>query len=867
MNWLCPIAFLTFSAPPVALTNATVYPASGPVIPKGVVVVRDGKIVAVGPSGRVAIPGDALVRDLTGMVIIPGLVDTHSHLGLFGRPGVPGNSDGNEGSGPIQPGLRALDAVNPDDPGIRMALAGGLTTANIMPGSGNAIGGQTVYVKLRGGTVEAMRADPRGVAGGLKMANGENPKNFNFTSRKAAPGTRMKVFALQRETFLKARDYQAQWARHKEALAKDPKAAAPERDISMEPLVEVLERRRTVHFHCHRSDDLMSALRLAREFGFEIVLQHASEGYKIIPELKASGASVSLTVVDSPGGKAEVAGLIEENAKALADAGVTVAINTDDPVTESRFYLRTGSIALRGGMTERQALEALTVNPAKMLHLDHRVGAIKPGLDADLVILSGAPFSVYTQVLETWIDGEVRFRRSNPHDSRFQSGGFALGGSDPRFPGLAPPAGPPAPVSAPKASGAPFKGAPSRYAIRAGRMFDGSRFHEDAVIIVSNGRIEAAGPAGQVPVPPGLPVLVAAEATPGLVDGHGCAGISGGVNIPADQDQDETTDPNGADLSVIDGFNPDDGLLEFVRRHGVTAVHVLPGRKTLVAGRSAVFQSHGRTAESMLLPSAGMLVCNLGDPAKETHSGKITTRMAVAAELRRLFEQGRTHGARVPAKGDKPAAPNPKLEALARAAAGKLPVLFSAHRASDIRTALRLAEEFKLDARLGLAGEGYLLAGDIAASKVPVFLHPPLLRAGTGLETLHVFTGSARVLGRAGVPVVLGSSFEGYVPKIRNIRSEAGAAAAAGWPREEALAAITSRPAAILGIDRGTIAPGKAADLALFDGDPLENATHATHTIIAGRVVYDRAEYLELPLARRGLSLSGAGGPGCCLGW
>jgi imidazolonepropionase-like amidohydrolase len=207
------------------------------------------------------------------------------------------------------------------------------------------------------------------------------------------------------------------------------------------------------------------------------------------------------------------------------------------------------------------------------------------------------------------------------------------------------------------------------------------------------------------------------------------------------------------------------------------------------------------------------------------------------------------------------------MEALAQAATGKLPVLFCAHRADDINTALRLAAEFKLDARLGLAGEGYLLADAIATSKIPVFLHPPLLRAGTSMETLNVFTGSARVLGQKGVPVVLGSSFEGYVPKIRNIRSEAGAAAAAGWAREEVMAAITSRAASILGIDRGTIAVGKAADLALFDGDPLENATHATHTIIAGRVVYNRAEYLELPLARRGLSLSGASGPGCCLGW
>ena len=270
MNALCLLALLGMAAPPIVLTGATVHPVDGPTIPKGVVVVRDGKIVSVGAVGTVAIPKGADIRDLTGLTLIPGLVDTHSHLGLFSRPGVSANSDGNEGSGPIQPALRALDAVSPDDPGIRMALSGGLTTANIMPGSGNAIGGQTVYVKMRGGTIEAMRVEGNGVLGGLKMANGENPKNFNFGSRKAAPGTRMKIFALQRETFLKARDYQALWARHREALAKDPKAVPPDRDIGMEPLVEVLERKRTVHFHCHRADDLMSALRLAKEFGFDL---------------------------------------------------------------------------------------------------------------------------------------------------------------------------------------------------------------------------------------------------------------------------------------------------------------------------------------------------------------------------------------------------------------------------------------------------------------------------------------------------------------------------------------------------------------------------------------------------------------------
>src|SRR5262249_50218826 len=238
-----------------------------------------------------------------------------------------------------------LDAINPDDVSVRMALAGGVTCANVMPGSGNVIGGGTLYVKFRGTTVEGMRV-VGDVLGGLKMANGENPKNFNFTRSKSPPATRMKLAALQREQFVKAREYKKKRDAAKKAKDEGKEVPEPERDVNLDALVEVLERKRTVHVHCHRADDLMSALRLAKEFDFEIVLQHATEGYRVAKELAARKIGVSLTLVDSPGGKLEVMGLMEENAAILAKAGVKVAINTDDPVTESRFYLRTSSIAV-----------------------------------------------------------------------------------------------------------------------------------------------------------------------------------------------------------------------------------------------------------------------------------------------------------------------------------------------------------------------------------------------------------------------------------------------------------------------------------------------------------------------------------------
>src|SRR5439155_13545653 len=198
----------------------------------------------------------------------------------------------------------------------------------------------------------------------------------------------------------------------------------------LEPLVEVLERRRTVHFHCHRADDIMTAVRLSKEFGFELVLQHCTEGYRIAQELAKEGIWVSLTLVDSPGGKPEVLYLLEENAAILHKAGVKVAINTDDMITESRFFLRTGAIAVRGGLPEDVALKALTLHGAQMLHLEDRIGSLEKGKDADFVVLSGAPFSVYTQVLETYIEGDKVFDRSVHQDWAYQTGGFALPGKD-----------------------------------------------------------------------------------------------------------------------------------------------------------------------------------------------------------------------------------------------------------------------------------------------------------------------------------------------------------------------------------------------------------------------------------------------------
>jgi imidazolonepropionase-like amidohydrolase len=850
----------------VVLKNATIYTGKDDKpVENGILVVKDGKLLHVGgEDAGVQLPKEAEVRDLKGAVVIPGLVDTHSHIGIYPKPAVPAHSDGNEMSGPVQPAGRALDAVWPGDPGIRMALAGGVTTANIMPGSGNVIGGQTIYVKLRGDTVEEMQItgkldDGTVVVGGLKMANGENPKGYG-RNRQQAPFTRMKVAALQREQFVKAREYKAK----KDAGDKI------ERDISLEPLVEVLERKRTVHFHCHRADDLMTAVRIAEEFGFELVLQHATEGYRVAGLLAEKKIPVSLTLVDSPGGKAETMGLIDENAAILDKAGVPVCVNTDDFITESRFYLRTGAIAVRGGMTEAAALRTLTLTPAKVMHLDHRLGSLEKGKDADFVVLSGPPFSVYTKVLETWIDGKKVFDAKDEADRVYRDGGFAL--AEPgRLPKVAE-----VKVSLPEAAG----NGPNQTTLdRPGQLFIyGDRIHtgtgkiiRNGLVVVRDGKIQSVEEEKRVrEVPEDTAVLHARDITPGLIDPLTSIGLSGAWNIPADQDQDERSDPNQADLRVLDGFNPNEGLIEFARANGVTVLHTTPGRVNVIGGTTGVFRCRGATAEEAALNKSFAVLVNLGESPKAAFREKGPgTRMAVAGVVRRAFADAQNYAAKKKADPDKTPR-NPKAEALLPALEGKAPVIFSAHRADDIRTALRIADEFNLKPVIGLGTEAYLLADELAKRKVPVIVHPTMQRPGSSMETLNTLLGNAAALKAKGVPVVIGTAFEGYVPKTRNLRAEAAMAAANGLGHDGALRAVTIDAARLLGIDKeyGSIETGKTADLVLYDGDPFEHATHVTHTLVGGQVEYDRAEYLKLPFDRRILPLlGGTGGEGCCLGW
>ena len=392
---------------PQAFVGARILPIAGDPIENGVLVVHRGKITHVGDSST-SVPRDATRHDASGMVLMPGLVDTHSHVGG------PWAADGSE---PIQPDCRVLDAINVRDAGLQKAQAGGITTANIMPGSGHLMSGQTLYVKFRDAeSIEDLliRTKEGRIAGGMKMANGTNSQR-----KKPFPGTRGKAAALVRSRFVAAQEY-----RRKVEAAKGDASKLPDRDLAMEGLLEVLDGERVVHHHTHRHDDIRTVLRLQEEFGFRLVLQHVSEAWKIADVIAEAKVPCSIILLDSPGGKLEAIDLEWKTGGVLEKAGVVTAFHTDDPVNDSRLFLRSAGFAVRGGMSREGALRGVTLAAAEMLDLQDRIGSLEKGKDADFVILDGDPLSAFTMIQQTWVDGEKVFDRSDPQDRLWAVGGY-----------------------------------------------------------------------------------------------------------------------------------------------------------------------------------------------------------------------------------------------------------------------------------------------------------------------------------------------------------------------------------------------------------------------------------------------------------
>ncbi|OMH27704.1 amidohydrolase [Tersicoccus phoenicis] len=380
-------------------THAHVVPVDGDPF-DGTVLVTDGTITELGPN--VQAPADADVVDATGKWILPGFVDAHVHLGTHEEAEGWAGDDTNEMTDPVAAQVRAIDAINPADLGFGDALAGGVTTVNVNPGSGNPIGGLAVAIHTAGHTVDAMVLKS---PSGLKSALGENPKRV-WGEQKKMPSTRLGVAAVIRQAFVDAANYRSTRDAAGEAFAG--------RDLKLEALTMVLDREIPWRQHCHRADDIATAVRIADEFGYRLVIDHGTEAHLVADLLAERGIPVLIGPLMTSRSKVELRNRSLRNPGLLAAAGVEISIITDHPVVPINFLVHQASLAVKEGLDPATALRAITLHPARVLGVDDRLGSLAPGKDADLVLWSGDPLDLYSRAEQVYIGGERVYRYATP---------------------------------------------------------------------------------------------------------------------------------------------------------------------------------------------------------------------------------------------------------------------------------------------------------------------------------------------------------------------------------------------------------------------------------------------------------------------
>ena len=421
-TWLLAVSAVLLSvsahAQAIVIRNATVMTVTKGTIQNGSVLVENGKIAAIGKN--LSAPADATIVDASGKFLTPGIIDCHSHTAVEGSV--------NEGTVSDSSMVDIRDVINPTDINIYRALAGGLTVSNVLHGSANAIGGQTVVIKLRWGK-SAREMLFEGATPGIKFALGENPKRQGYptqgflsqqgpTPERRYPGTRLGVEEVIRQSFTEAKIYQAEWKTHNEKVARGEHPIPLRKDLRLEPLVEVMGGKRYVHAHCYRSDEILMLLRVADEMGFKIrTLQHVLEGYKVAKEIAAHGAGAS-TFSDWWSYKIEAYDASPYNAAIMAHKGVVVSLNSDSDELQRHLNLEAAKTMRYGGLNENEALAMVTINPAKQLGIDDKVGSIEVGKSADLVLFDKHPLSGFSKPQKVWIDGHEYFDREKDIETR-----------------------------------------------------------------------------------------------------------------------------------------------------------------------------------------------------------------------------------------------------------------------------------------------------------------------------------------------------------------------------------------------------------------------------------------------------------------
>lgn len=842
----------------VAIRGGTVLTVTKGTIQNGVVVLRDGKIAAVGGSGT-DIPSGADIIEAKGRFVTPGIIDAHSHIAAESI---------NEGGTTVSSMTGIDDVLDPTDIAIQRDLAGGLTVANVLHGSANPIGGKNQVIKLRWGK-DARGLIFEGAPPGIKFALGENPKDLGTPQGRPRryPMTRPGVEFVIRDGFSRAKVYQKEWQNYQQRKAGED-IAMPRRDLQLEPLVEILEGKRLVHAHTYRADETLMLIRLADEMGFKIAtFQHILEGYKVADEMARHGAGGS-TFSDWWAYKIEAEDAIPHNATIMHKRGVLVSINSDSAEHARRLNTEAAKSMHWGGLTEDEVLSFVTINPAKQLKIDHRVGSLEVGKDADVVIWNKHPLSTYAIVDRVYIDGQQYYDRLAEErrltDARKEKDGLASAEGR-----TAPSTAPPTPqprtgedrreggASAPPADVPGLGGvqpAPSTgpaTAITNAKIFPISTAAiERGTIVIRGNRIEAIG--ANVAVPAGAQVIDAkgGEVYPGFID----ARTSIGLNEPGPrgfEDTNEMLDINASVKAQV-AYQSDSDSIPVARVNGITSVAVVP-TGGLIGGQVAVMNLDGWTwEEATLQPVAGvsfqfppLVRSGFGGGGAADASRKYEDlkkeRDAKVQRVEELIARARAY-AKVPA-ADR--ATDWNLAAMAPIAERRQPLFVSASNEADIRGAVAFADRANI--RIVITGgiESPLVAPLLKEKNIPVILGSVLTMPGRE-DAHHAATyKAAGELAQAGITFAFGT---GGAANNRLLPYEAAISVAWGLDRNRALRAITLDAATILGVaDRiGSLEPGKIANLFIANGDPMEMKTQFTHIFINGRSVGLKSKHTEL---------------------
>ena len=895
-----PILALVFSAATfaqtarpsvVAIRGGTILTVTRGTIQNGTIVLRDGKIAAIGGSGT-DIPSGADVVDAKGRFVTPGIIDAHSHIAADSI---------NEGGTTVSSMTGIEDVLDPTDVAIYRDLAGGLTVANVLHGSANPIGGKNQVIKLRWGK-NARELVFEGAPPGIKFALGENPKDmrqFGQTGPRRYPVTRAGVEFVIRDAFSRAKAYQREWQDYDRRKKAGEDVSMPRRDLQLEPLVEILEGKRLVHSHTYRADETLMLIRLAEEMGFKIAtFQHILEGYKVADEMAKHGVGGS-TFSDWWAYKVEAEDAVPYNAAIMHKRGVLVSINSDSAEHARRLNTEAAKSMHWGGLTEDDVLAFVTINPAKQLKIDSRVGSLEVGKDADVVIWNKHPLSTYAIVDRVYIDGSQYYDRLAEErrltDARKEKDTLATAegrsapstapqtpqprtGSDPKGPG--PQTETPGPQKAQMGSPGPQATTPGPQkaqmnlpsevpglggviqqaamapvtAITNARIYPISSAPIDkGTIVIRGNRIEAIG--ANVAVPAGAQVIDArgGEVYPGFID----ARTTIGLNEPGPRGFEDTSEMLEINASVKAqvAYQSDSDAIPVARVNGITTAAVFP-TGGLIGGQAAVMNLDGWTwEEATLQPVAGVtfqfppIVRGGGGggggggnaDANRKYEDLKKERDARVQRVEELIARARAY-AKIPA-ADR--ATDWNLAAMVPVAERRQPLFVAANNEGDIRDAVAFADRANI--RIVITGglESPLVAPLLKEKNIPVILGS-VLTMPSREDAHHAATyKAAGELAQAGITFAFGT---GGAANNRLLPYEAAISVAWGLDRNRALRAITLDAATILGVaDRvGSLEAGKIANLFIANGDPMEMKTQFTHIFINGRSVGLKSKHTEL---------------------